>query len=91
MAFCQIGNQQGNTADTCHNQNHVGQGAEQHHCKHMLTHQPLAQYKGILRADGEDQRKSEGKPGQERRKQHGRQINREWQAKNARTLSGRAR
>ena len=57
----------------------------------MLTQQPLAQYKGILRADGENQRKSEGKPGQERRKQHGRQINREWQAKNARTLSGRAR
>ena len=23
MAFCQIGNQQGNAADTCHNQNHV--------------------------------------------------------------------
>ena len=56
-----------------------------------LLRQPLAQYKGILRTDGENQRKSEGKPGQERRKQHGRQINREWQAKNARTLSGRAR
>jgi hypothetical protein len=34
----------------------VGYGAHRHHGEHMLTADALAQHKGVLRADRDDQR-----------------------------------
>ena len=41
-------------------QQHIGQDAKQHHTAHMLAPQPLAQHKGVLRPDGNNQAQTQG-------------------------------
>ena len=65
MTCGEIGNQQGNPADTGNDQQHVRYSAKQDNRQHMLLHESLSQDKGVLRTNRQNQREAERKTGKE--------------------------
>ena len=56
--------------DACRDQHRVSHGAERDDASHMLLAQTLAQHEGVLRADGDDEAKTQGESLNKYREEH---------------------